>query len=226
MIEGQVLIPTAPIQFGEWPTDTNFVRPPDVTQVWVKRTDNPDLQPLIWSPVGYAYELTHDGKHIIVDSLCYGGLLGRGMYSVQIETHQVMTLHPTITHNCEGSRSRSLSPIGKNIIFTTPQGDILVNLNDMHQMRLCGPEGNSGDYTWSVDGRYVYVVCAYESDYYTIRRIDTDTFMGEDVTDHYQLPLGIFSMAVSPDAKRIAFYRLEGSFFAKKHEGVWVLELN
>ena len=226
MIEGQVLSSTAAIQFGEWPTYTDFVRPPHVTQVWVKQADNPDPQPLIWSPVGYDYELTRDGKYIIVDSLCYGGLLGRGMYSVQIETHQVITLHPTITHNCEGSQSKSLSPVGKNIVFTVPQGDVVVNLNDMRQMRLCGPEGSSGDYTWSADGRYVYVVCADTSGYYAIRRIDTDTFVGEDVTDRYQQPLGIFRMEVSPDAKRIAFYRLEESFYAKKHAGVWVLDLN
>lgn len=224
MSVAQVITPTAPIRVGELPSEELSKHIADVTQVWIKQPNDPKPFPLLWTPLRYNYDLSPDGKSIVIDSVCYGVVIGQGMYSVDIQSQQVVTLHPTITHNCEGSIGTKISPNSKHILFWASQGLVLSTLKGEHLMQLCD-SGEAQDYTWSLDGRFAYVACA-DQGIVRIQRIDTITYTNIDAMIGHPFSIKPYSMAVSPDGKLIAFYRIDHSIFEKKHEGVWILRLN
>lgn len=182
------------------------------------------LTPLLTTPLNYYYSWLPDGKHILLEGLAYGDFLGSGVYVVDLDSQNIVTLSTSYSHT-ESSVAPSVSPDAKYIFI---YGDLL-STDGKETFRVCEKEASPFSYTWSADSQWGYVFCrpnVNSTNWGTLRRINTESHEIQENLIPSDLVIKPVKMSVSPDNQWLVFEWRDEVYAFKEDFGLYLVQLN
>lgn len=171
----------------------------------------------------WVYDFSDDNRYIIVDSLCYGNNLGIGLYVIDTSDLTIYPVQEQHHNNCEGSQPLLISPDSQHLLFADNHGTIL-NLEDKHERRLCLSDEFAQTFTWSSQGRFVYMACSSSHEVFLVR-YDVTLDQAERLFGPEQIRIQPMKMRISPDQRFLLFEWGFSTFHPVEDYGVWLLQL-
>ncbi|MBN2005672.1 MAG: hypothetical protein JXA21_20110 [Anaerolineae bacterium] len=199
-----------------------------IRQGWFVDLIGGKVRPAFYTTEIFDYVWSADGAYLaIFGGTCYGGyppdaVLGLGLYGIAVKTLAVYTINPEYVGGCEGGVDLNFSPDGRHVIY--PPG-VVSSLDGKTPVRVCAEDEYSRSYTWTEDGRYVYVACGKESD--TLRRYDAKTGDTLAVVDREEVFFRAIRIRISPNQNYMAFLWSTSTFVVPSphDDGIWILDL-
>lgn len=182
------------------------------------------MKPVLATPLNYYYSWLSDGKHILLEGLAYGDYLGSGVYIVEPDSQNIVTLSTSYSHT-EGSVAPSVSLDAKNIFIF----ENLLSTDGKQTVRVCEKEESAFSYAWSSDSQWGYVFCRSNPDsskWGTLRRINTQTHEIQDDLLPIDLVIKPVKMSVSPDNQWLVFEWRDEVYTFKEDFGLYLVKLN
>lgn len=197
-------------------------------QGWIIYANESTPRPLFYTGEDmFRFQWTPDDQYIIIDEYCYGGgavlTQGVGLMTVRADSLVTHTISSRYNGLCEGSISYRIAPDSQHLIY---EPGIVATLNGVEQVRVCDEPERARSYTWSQDGRFVYVSCALSGgDGDTLHRYDTWTGENHVLVNRNCLGFRAIEMTVSPDQTHVAFVWGNTNFMPVEPYGVWIIDL-
>jgi hypothetical protein len=201
-------------------------------QIWLIDTVNKTKKALAYTVLEYNFDLTPDQRYLLLSQVGMGGARepGSGFFSIDLKEKKV---YPMIIEGYEG-----VSEFVSDYVISPNSQYLITNLDNFRgtvwridgsqKYAVCEKDGWPRTYTWSKDGRYVYVTCTSgdgsSSD--SLRVFDTVIQKMTVLTDGKKLPFKAIALEPSPDQKKILF-RWGNSFVWNTEDyGYWIIDLN
>lgn len=180
--------------------------------------------PLVASPYNYSYSWLADGEHIILSGIAYDAIPSGGLYIIDINTYEVVTLSRNYSPG-EGSVFASFSPDGKFVLLNHH----LISTDGKIDLQVCLSGETDYSYAWSVDSQWGYVFCRNikEDDQWgVLKRINTLNFEIQEDLLPSDLVIKPVAMNISPDNQWLLFNWSDGIYFSTENFGLYLVKLN
>lgn len=182
------------------------------------------IVPLVASPYNYSYSWLADGKHIILGGLAYDAIPSGGLYVIDKDSYEVVTLSRNYSPG-EGSVFASFSPDGKFVLLNHH----LLSTDGKIDLQVCLSGETDYSYAWSVDSQWGYVFCRNikEDDQWgVLKRINTLNFEIQEDLLPSDLVIKPVAMNISPDNQWLLFNWSDGTYFSTENFGLYLVKLN